>query len=149
MSDKWLSAQNFERSFHLVSAINTVSIHSKLEAAGIDDSARLPEVEEAQDYLVRFLRTLGPMVRDPRGTSEVLVGGADLHLGDLARGFLTAQAERPPTTSFAKVSLEEICHLIESSDPPNREKLLVCLRDLRRLLEQHVRADAAEVFGET
>jgi hypothetical protein len=148
MSDKWLSAQNFERSFHLVSAINTVSIHSKLEAAGIDDSARLADVEEAQEYLVRFLRTLSPMVRDPGGTSEGLVDGADPRLGDLARGFLAAQTERPAATSLYGVSPEEICRLVESSEPSDQEKLLVCLRDLRGLLEQHIRADAAEVFGE-
>ena len=149
MSDKWLSAQNFERSFHLVSAINTVSIHTKLEAAGVDDDDRLPEVEDARGYLVRFLRTLDPVVRDYRGASKALVDGVDPRLGDLARGFLAAQAERPPTTALSDVSPEKICHLIESSDPLDREKLLLCLRDLRRIFEQHVRSDAAEVFGET
>ncbi len=148
MSDKWLSAQNFERSFHLVSAINTVSIHSKLEAAGIDDSTRLADVEEAQEYLIRFLRTLSPMIRDSGRTSEALVDGPDPRLGDLARGFLAAQTERPATTSLSGVSPDEICRLIESSEPSDQGKLLVCLRDLRGLLEQHIRADAAEVFGE-
>ena len=148
MSDKWLSAQNFERSFSLVSAINTVSIHTKLEAVGIDDSTRLSEFEEARGCLVGFLRTLDPMVRDTRGASAVRVDGVDPCLGDLARGFLAAQTERPATTVLSGVSPEEICRMVESSDPHDKEKLLPCLRDLRRLLEQHVRADTAEIFGD-
>ena len=58
MSDKWLSAQSFERSLQLVSAINTFSIHSKLQAAGIDDSARLPDVLEARYCLRQFCKPL-------------------------------------------------------------------------------------------
>ena len=149
MSDKWLSAQSFERSLQLVSAINTVSIHCKLEAAGIDDSARLPDVLEARNCLRQFLSAFGPLVRSFRVDSKNIADGVDPRLGELARGFLFAQGQKPSVSALADVSPEEISQLLESSEAREQERLLQCLHDLRLLLEQHLSVDVIEVFGDT
>jgi hypothetical protein len=37
MSEKWMAVENFERAHEIISAVNTLSIHTKLALAGMDD----------------------------------------------------------------------------------------------------------------
>lgn len=148
MSNEWLNAESFERSYHLVSAINTISIHEKLEAAGVKDNRDPAEIRDSRRYLLEFLNSFEPVVRGIEGDPERLAEGVDPRLGELARGFLAAQRKRPQTSELANVSLNEISRLMESSDSEDRARFLVCLRDLRRLVEQHAHADVVKILGE-
>ncbi|MYA61055.1 MAG: hypothetical protein F4X94_00540 [Dehalococcoidia bacterium] len=148
MTNEWLSAQNFERSYRLVSAINTISIHEKLKEAGVNDESRLDEVAEAKDVLLEFLKRLDVVVRDTEQDPERLVEGVDPRMGDLARGFLNAQRQRPQTSAFAAVSLDDLSRRMEMDDGTDTERLLNCLRDLRNLLEDHANSDVAKILGE-
>ena len=148
MSNEWLNAQSFERSYHLVSAINTVSIHNKLQLGGIDDSARLDDVREARDYLLEFFQRFQPVVQGIGADGSAVPEGIDPRLNDLARGFLNAQRQRPRTSVLAEVSVDEISRLMESSSESDQERLLECLRDLRSLVEQHAYTDVVKILGE-
>ena len=148
MTNEWLSAQNFERSYRLVSAINTISIHEKLKGSGVDDESRLAEVRSAKDYLLNFLRSFNDIVRDAEQDPERLVEGVDPRMGDLARGFLDVRRQRPQTSALAAVSLDELTQLVETTDDTDTERLLKCLRDLRDLLEDHAHSDVVKILGE-
>lgn len=148
MSNEWLNAESFERTYRLVSAINTISIHEKLEAAGVNDNRDPSEIQDSRNYFLEFLRGFDPIVRGIESDPERLVEGVDPRLGELARGFLAAQRKRPQTSELANVSLDEISRLMESSNDKDRARFLVCLSDLRRLVEQHAHADVVKILGE-
>ena len=148
MTNEWLSAQNFERSYRLVSAINTISIHEKLKGSGAGDESRLGEVKEAKGHLLDFLTSFNNIVHDAEMDPERLVEGIDPRMGDLARRFLTVRSQRPQTSALATVSLDELSQLMESKDADDTERLLSCLRDLRNLLEDHAHSDVVNILGE-
>ena len=77
MTNAWLSAHNFERSYRLVSAINTISIHEKLKGSGVNDESRFDEVKDAKSCLLDFLRSLNDIVHDAERNPERLVEGID------------------------------------------------------------------------
>ena len=148
MTNEWLSAHNFERSYRLVSAINTISIHEKLKGSGVNDESRLDEVRESKDYLLDFLTSLNDIVHDAEQNPGRIVEGVDPRTGDLARRFLSVQKQQPQTSSLATVSLGELTDLVESEDDSDRERLLDYLRDLRSLLEDHAHTDVVSIIGE-
>ena len=148
MTNAWLSAHNFERSYRLVSAINTISIHEKLKGSGVNDESRLVEVKEAKSCLLDFLRSLNDIVHDAERNPERLVEGVDPRTGDLARRFLSVQKQQPQTSALAAVSLAELSDLVEAEEVADTERLLKYLRDLRTLLEDHAHSDIVKVLGE-
>lgn len=148
MSKEWLSAHSFERLHRLIAAINTISIHAKLEIAGMDDSARLSGVEEARKYLLTFLEGLEPILSNVERDPDRVAVGVDPRLGALARGFVDIRRHRPRVSALASISLAQLRQLLTSDDPKERGRLVACLRDLRRLLEQHAHADIISILGE-
>ena len=146
MSNEWLSAQNFERSYRVVSAINTISIHEKLKVAGVNDEERNDEVREARSHLLEFLKNFERIVLDAEKNPDYAVDGVDPRLGELARSFLNAKKQRPSTSALVDVSPHDLSRLIESSDAADRERLVKCLRDFRRLVEDHVHADVVKIL---
>lgn len=148
MTNEWLSAHNFERSYRLVSAINTISIHEKLKGSGVNDDSRIDEVRESKDYLLDFLTSFTDIVHDAEQNPERLVEGVDPRTGDLARRFLSVQRQQPQTSALATVSLNELTDLVESEDDADRKRLLDYLRALRNLLEDHAHTDVVSIIGE-
>ena len=58
MSTKWLAIQSFQYDRNLIAAINTLSIHLKLELAGISNVEKAKEVYEARNTLSSFLEKI-------------------------------------------------------------------------------------------
>jgi hypothetical protein len=58
VNSDWLTASSFERASEIISAINLLSIHSKLTLAGVDDPADPFDIGEARAKLVAFLAEL-------------------------------------------------------------------------------------------
>lgn len=148
MSNEWMSAQNLERSHRVVAAINTISIHEKLKAAGVNDESRTDAVRKARSRLLEFLKTLEPIVQKAETDPESLVEDVDPRMGELARSLVDAKKRRPRSTTFADASPEEVSRLLESTDLADRERLLSCLRELRHLVEDHVHADIVKILGD-
>ena len=147
MTNKWLSANNFERCQRLVAAINTISIHEKLRRTRVDDESRLDEVAEAKACLLDFISSFSEIVRDAEEKPERLVDGVDPRTGDLARRFMSIKMQQPRTSELATVSLDELPGLVTSGDDADRRRLLNYLRDLRNLLEDHGHSDVVDLIG--
>lgn len=148
MSKEWLSTQSFERIHRLIYAINTISIHSKLEMAGVHDPSSLPAVDEARQHLLRFLQDFEPVLANVERDQDQLSVGVDPRLGHLARGLAQVRRQRPRASKLASVTLSELRNFLVSEDASGRQTLIECLRDLRQLLEEHMHADVVSILGE-
>ena len=85
---------------------------------------------------------------DAEQNPESLVEGVDPRTGDLTRHFLGIHRQEPQTSALAIVSLDELSDLVESEDDADTKRLLDYLRDLRNLLDDHVRVDVVNIIGD-
>jgi hypothetical protein len=145
MQTEWLAIQSFHRGQELLSAINTLSIHTKLNLAGVPDSKRRGEAEEARDELAAFLQTL-TKVADQIERNNPLVG-VDPRLRKLGRRFVDARRnERRFRSCLFTDSIREVRELLNPQDEDEQQALVESLSELRRLIEEHVHTDANEIF---
>jgi hypothetical protein len=149
MSVQWLAVQSFQHSQDILSAINTLSIHLKLESAGIKDEARAQQAAAARGKLVTFLAELEPMVSEAENDEAKPVVGADPRLRQLAKSFVSAKRNRFRFHSaLFRNTIGQAKQLLDSQRPEDREPLLECLEELRLLIEEHVHTDTERVLGE-
>jgi hypothetical protein len=144
----WLVSQSLERSLDVISAINRVSIHSKLTSAGMKDTATSEEVDVARKVLIAFLKTLSDLIEKAAESEDKIAFGADPRLSSLARKFVAHPAQGGGTVAYCAEELKELRALLEEGDAAEREVLVEELAHLRSVLEQHAQADAAIVFNE-
>ncbi len=144
----WLVSQSLERSLDIISAINRVSIHSKLRLAGMEDTATPQEVEAARKILTGFLGTLSELIEKAEESEDKIAFGADPRISSLARKFLPNPAERADSVLYRPEELKELKVLLEQRDAAKHEVLVEALAHLRSVLELHAQADAAIVFNE-
>lgn len=149
MSIQWLAVKSFQHSQDLLAAINTLSIHLKLEGVGNADGAREAQASHAREVLGTFLVMLEPVVVDAeRGESKPVLG-ADPRLRQLAKSFVSAKRNRHRFRSaLFGDTFTRVRQLLDSPKKEDRQPLLECLRELRVLIEEHVQTDAERVLGE-
>jgi hypothetical protein len=147
-NNEWLMAQSLERVHELLSAINTISIRSKLSLAGIDDSAREAEVEKAQKVLLAFLEKLQVIIGQAERHRDGTVIGTDPRLGQLAKRLLSTKSQWPRPSGLYSLPLSQVRDLLASNKPDNLRVLVDFLRDLRSLVEQHAHSDITGILGE-
>lgn len=148
MTTEWLTARSFERSHEIISAINTLSIHSKRLLAGDVDTSRNADVVEARKVLHAFLERFNSVVRQAEQERDSTIVGADPRLSSLAKRFMVARRQLPQRALFHAGSLDELRDLLKSEDRNDQERLVTSLRDLRVLMEQHAHADIVGILGE-
>ena len=144
----WLVSQSLERSLDIISAINRVSIHSKLRLEGVEDTTPPGELESARKALTTFLGTLSELIHKAEESEDKIAFGADPRLSTLARKFLRQPAQGIRPAAYRADDLKELKVLLEEGDAVNNEVLVARLARLRAVLEQHAQADAAIVFNE-
>lgn len=144
----WLVSQSLERSLDVISAINRVSIHSKLQSAGLEDTASPDEVGAARKMLIAFLKTLSDLVEKAAESEDKIAFGADPRLSSLARRFLAHSTQGVGTVPYRTDELRELKALLEEGEAAKHDVLVEELAHLRCVLEQHAQADAAIVFNE-
>lgn len=147
MSSEWLTAESFERNQRLISAINTLSIHTKLAQEGIVNAPDVGDVTEARKELLAFLERIGPMVRDIEVHRDAPILGADQRLSLLVRQFASTRQQRPASILHS-LPIERAAALIGSEKAGDRNKLIEYLSALRKLVEQHAHADVVGLLGE-
>ena len=64
MSKNLLNVQSFQQSQELLSAINTLSIHRKLNLNGYPDLNRKDAAEQSQETLIAFFQKLDKIAQD-------------------------------------------------------------------------------------
>ncbi|PKN31126.1 MAG: hypothetical protein CVU64_00240 [Deltaproteobacteria bacterium HGW-Deltaproteobacteria-21] len=149
MSTQWLTVRSFQQSQELLSAINALSIHIKLNMVGVEDREREDEAREARRVLGDFLNELERFVGTIGEKGVRPVTGADARTRQLARSFVQARRERSQYRSLLfRNSPAHVRDLLPSQDPKNQQVILECLDDLRRLLEAHIHSDAGKILGE-
>jgi hypothetical protein len=144
----WLASQSLERSLDIISAINRVSIHSKLQLAGMKDAATSEQLSSARGVLTGFLGVLSELIERAEGTEDKIAFGADPRLSTLARKFLVHPGQNAGSVPYRADDLKELKALLEKRDSVDHEALIKGLAYFRSVLEQHAQADAAIVFNE-
>lgn len=147
METEWLAIQSFQHSQNLLSAINTLSIHTKLELAGIPDEERAAAAKQARETIASFLTELEEMVREAEKEKTIL--GADPRRRQLVESFIEAKHNprrfRSVLFQDASTRVQELLHSDKEEDS---RSLLECLKELRVVLEEHIHTDAMQILGE-
>ena len=148
MSTHWLNIQSFQQIQELLSAINTLSIHRKLNLHGDPDLKRNSAAEQAQDTLIAFFERLDEIAQDLEDDHRKPVLSVDARLRHLAEIYVQAKRNQgPPSSPFAEHSLSQVGRLFDSKCPEDWRQALKILASFRDLLEQHVSVDARRLLG--
>ena len=147
-SQRWLAVQSFEENQKLLSAINTLSIHTKLEFAGHPDEERAEASEKAKDELSLFLKELEPIVQRAEDVGKRPLLGVNRRRGEFVRSFVDAKQNYYQCRStLFREKLSCIAEQLYSDVEVDRQAILLVLDDLRTLLEEHLAHDVAQLFG--
>ncbi|MGH9943074.1 MAG: hypothetical protein ACRD9R_12040 [Pyrinomonadaceae bacterium] len=149
MSNKWLAIQSFKKNQELLSAINVLSIKTKLDLAGASDEAIDDSANHARQKVVSFVTALENVVTETEQDGMEPVLGADPRLRQLAVRFISAKSNRRRSRSaLFHTTLERTRQLLDSDRPEDRQALADSLEDLRVLLEEQAHTDAERVLGD-
>jgi hypothetical protein len=147
MSDAWQLAESFERTRHLIAAINTVSVHTKLSLVGVPDPQKKGDVESATLVLRNFLEKLAGDLSQFDKDSGSTVTGATVRANLLAKRFASSRNQAPESSPIYATPLPEFIPLLESQSRTDQATLISGLQTLRNLLEQLHHADSSEMLG--
>ncbi len=149
MSTEWLAVQSFQHSQAVLGAINTLSIHLKLNLAGIPDQERAEEATQARGTLTSFLKELETVVDELERKETKPVVGADPRLRQLGESFIEAKRDRRRFRSaLFRDNLSDVRQLLQSDQADDQQRLLKSLEELRVLVEEHIHDDAIQLLGE-
>ncbi len=147
MSNDWLTASSFERAHEVIAAVNTLSISAKLILANKREAIDKTELQTAKEqllaFLTRFQAVLDRMLENKDGT----ILGTDSRMGELAMQFL-AQSHGDQPSGVPLIPLEKLRAELENMQPQDLSDLILHLRNLKLLMEQHVHVDTLDVLGD-
>ncbi len=148
MNTHWLNIQSFQRSQELLSAINTLSIHRKLNLNGDPDLGRKEAAEHARAILIAFFERLEKIARDLEDDHRKPVLSIDARLRHLTEIYIQAKRHQGPSSSpFSEHSLSQVGRLYDSNCPEDWRQALKILAAFRELLEEHVSLDTTRLLG--
>jgi hypothetical protein len=133
MSDAWQLAESFERTRHLIGAINTVSVHAKLSLAGVPDPQKA-DVDGARLVLRDFLEKLAADLSQFDKDASSPVTGATARANLLARRFASSRNQAPESSPIYATPLPQFIPLLNSQSRTDRAALISGLQTLRNLL---------------
>lgn len=148
MNPQWLTVQSFQDSQDLLFAINTLSIHTKLELAGRPHKKRAKDVAKAKVSLTSFLEELGEMAQQigPKRTNPLL--GVDSRRRELVKSYISEKLDYSRFNSpLFRDRLSRVVELLDSEVEEDRQSLLHCLAELRIFIEEHIDTDTAQILG--
>lgn len=150
MSTQWLNIQSFQYDQDLLGAINTLSIHTKLELAGIADSEQTKSAELARHKLTGFLQELEEIVSLAEQGKNTPLLGKTPRLRQLVKSFVSAKENSQQFHSILfKETLSYTQQLLDSNHPEDKQKLIDCLQELRVLIEEHIQTDTEHILGDS
>lgn len=148
MTSDWLAASSFEQTQELIAAITMVSIHAKLARTGRPDVAGSDELAHARHRLLAFLERFQRVIESTETSRDRTTLGTDPRFGALATRYLAQRARGSAQSALYTIAVPELRQLVASEDPNDLPRLIACLQDLRRLIEQHAHADVTGLLGE-
>lgn len=146
MKPKERAIQSFHENKKFLSAINSLSIHIKLEMAGHCNMNRAKEIPEARKVLRLFLTELEPQVQRAEEAESKPLLGVDARRRQFVKNFVDAKRNRI-RSSFLRGKLSDVTQLIYSDKEADKQDILLVLEDLRMLLEEHIAGDTEVLLG--
>ena len=146
MKPKERAIQSFQEIQNLISAINTLSIHIKLEMAGHSDLNREKDIPKATEDLCAFLKELNPQVQRAEVENNPLLG-VDARRRQFVRHLIAAKQNYRIRSPFLLGKLSEGVQLLRSDAETDKQDILIFLEELRMLLEEHIGSDVQQLFG--
>jgi hypothetical protein len=148
MSVKWLGVQNLKQNQDLLSAVNSLSIKTKFDLAGVSDENVNRAANTAREKFSAFLTNLKGVVAEIQAGEESALLGADLGWRQLAKRLLRSNSFRTLTPSSAEQMLERTMRLLMPENRRDSEELVSRLEEFRVLLEEQTRTDAERVLND-
>jgi hypothetical protein len=145
MNPEWLAIQSFQRNQDVLSAINTLSIRTKLGSGGHTDEDRT-ETAQARETLASFLENLAQVVDQVEQTESGPLLGVDPRLRQLAGDFSRARQGARFRSRLFREPLSDTVHLLTSAKPADQQALVESLSELRTLIEEHVQTDVVQIL---
>src|SRR5262245_40560049 len=134
MSQEWLNIQSFFTDHELIGAINDLSIHLKLQAAGIQDPEMCRRAGSAKETLRKFLTRLSEIESTPK--DEPLLG-VDARFQSLTDAIVSARKQIDQYHStLIRQGAGDVLPLLDQTGSSARDQLLTSLVELRRLVEE-------------
>ena len=146
MNSQWRAIQSFQENQNLISAINTLSIHIKLEMAGHCDSNSEEAIRKAKEELGSFLQELDPQVQRAEVENKPLLG-VDPRRRQFVRHLISAKHSCRIHSPFLLGDLSAGVQLLHSDVESDKQTILLFLEELRMLLEEHLGSDVEQLFG--
>ena len=147
MSTDWLAIQSFRKNQDLLTAINTLSIHTKLRLRKCTDEGRADSVTRAREMLTSFLKGFEQVVEQAEQAGDGPLLGVDPRTRQLARSFAHARREKQRfRSSLFREPISSMMNLLTSTEETDRQALVECLSELRTLVEEHVQTDTAQIL---
>lgn len=148
MSNTWLAAESFERGQHLIQAVNMLAIAVKLALANVSDPEREAGAERAREELRLFLGDFARWLAEVEHPPAQGVAGMDPRMHQLVTTFASQRRRLPRRSMLYRLSIQQIQALLDAQAPEEMQQLLVCLQELRAVLENHLHVDTVGLLGE-
>ena len=146
MTPKERAVQSFHENKKFLFAINSLSIHIKLEMAGHCNMSRAKEIPEAREVLRLFLTELEPQVQRAEEAESKPLLGVDARRRQLVKNFVDARRNRI-RSPFLRGKLSDAAQLLYSDKTTDKQDILLVLKELRMLLEEHIASDTEILLG--
>jgi len=146
VNSQWRAIQSFQENQNLISAINTLSIHIKLKMAGYSDLNREEAIQKAKEDLCAFLKELNPQVQSVEIENKPLLG-VDPRRRQFVKHLITAKQSSRVHSPSLLGDLSEGVQLLYSDAESDKRTILLFLKELRMLLEEHIARDTEVIFG--
>ena len=146
MKPKERAVQSFHENKRILFAINSLSIHIKLEMAGHSDMSREKEIPEAKEVLRLFFTELEPQVQRAEEAETKPLLGVDTRRRQLIKNFVDARRNRI-RSPFLRGKLSDAAQLLHSDKTTDKQDILLVLKELRMLLEEHIASDTEILIG--
>lgn len=147
MKADWLEASSAEQMRRLVSAINTLSIHAKLQIGGKDNPAPVADVEGARESVIEFIRRFQMVVENADRNRDGAIVGADPQISGLATQYLELSRQVTTDAPVFALPLDEALEITRSGRAEDLQLLVLFLRDLRSLILQLPQTDVTELLS--
>ena len=146
INSQWRVVQSFQENQNLISAINTLSIHIKLEMARHSDLNAGEDIQKAREKLCVFLKELNSQVQCAEVENKPLLG-VDPRRRQFVKHLIAAKQSDRIHSPIFQGKLSEGVQLLHSKAEADKQAILLFLDELRMLLEEHIGSDVQQLFG--
>ena len=146
MKSQELAVQSFHENQKLLSAVNTLSIHTKLEIEGRSNLNDEKAVEKAKDELRSFFKELERQVQHVEIEKQPLLG-IDQRRQQFVRSFVEARRNYRIQSPLLRDKLSEVIQILHSEKEADKQAILPILAELRTLIEEHLESDVSQLLG--